>query len=64
MKSLEFDKAFFEKVFSEARMHPYFDRYPGAEEKAIRAKSSCEKIYVFTGSSCRTDKMPLESFET
>ena len=45
-------------------MHPYFDRYPGAEEKAIRAKSSCEKIYVFTDSSCKTYKNALKSFET
>ena len=35
MKSLEFDKTFFEKVFSEARMRPYFERYPGREKKAI-----------------------------
>ena len=35
MKSLEFDIFFFEKVFSEARMRPYFDHYPGDEKKAI-----------------------------
>jgi hypothetical protein len=36
MKSLELDKAFFEKVFSESRMRPYFDRYSGDEKKAIQ----------------------------
>ncbi len=36
MKILVFDKAFFEKVFSEARMRPYFDHYPGNEKKAIK----------------------------
>ena len=35
MKNLEFDKPFFEKVFSEARMRPYFDHYPGNEKKAV-----------------------------
>lgn len=36
MKSLELDKAFFKKVFSESRMRPYFDRYSGDEKKAIQ----------------------------
>ena len=36
MKSCEFDKTFFVSAFSEARMHPYFDRYPGKDHKAIR----------------------------
>lgn len=35
MKYLDFNKTFFVKVFSEARMRPYFDRYPGKEKKAI-----------------------------
>ena len=35
MKNLEFDKTFFEIVFSEARMRPYFDHYPGNEKKAV-----------------------------
>ncbi len=36
MKSSGFNKAFFEKVFSQARMRPYFDRHPGKEKRAIR----------------------------
>ena len=35
MKSLGLDKTFFDHVFSEARMRPYFIRYPGNERKAI-----------------------------
>jgi hypothetical protein len=36
MKSLGLDKTFFDNVFSEARMRPYFNRYPGNERKAIK----------------------------
>lgn len=36
MKKLEYNKIFFDSAFSEARMNPYFDRYPGNEKKAIR----------------------------
>ena len=36
MKKLEYNKIFFDSAFSEARMNPYFDSYPGNEKKAIR----------------------------
>ena len=36
MKNLNYSKIFFEKSFSEARMRPYFDRYPNNEKKAMR----------------------------
>lgn len=35
MKLPEFNKIFFYNAFSEARMKPYFDRYPKNEKKAI-----------------------------
>ena len=31
MKNSEYNKIFFDSAFSEARMKPYFDRYPGNE---------------------------------
>ena len=36
MKKQRFNKLFFEKCFSVARMRPYFNRYSGDERKAIR----------------------------
>lgn len=36
MNTLQLNKTFFDIVFSEARMRPYFDRYPNNEKKAIR----------------------------
>ena len=36
MKNSRYNKIFFEKAFSYARMKPYFDRYPGDEAKAVR----------------------------
>ena len=36
MKNNRFDKTFFVEAFSEARMNPYFDRYPGDERLAIK----------------------------
>ncbi len=35
MKKNRFDKLFFEKAFSQARMRPYFNRFPEDEKKAI-----------------------------
>ena len=35
MENFEFDKCFFEKEFSEARMKPYFERYKGNDRMAI-----------------------------
>ena len=36
MKNSRYNKIFFEKAFSVARMKPYFDRYPGDEARAVR----------------------------
>ena len=36
MKNSEYNKIFFDSAFSEARMKPYFDRYPGNEKKAAQ----------------------------
>jgi len=36
MKKFEFNKIFFDSAFSEARMKPYYDKYPGNEKKAIQ----------------------------
>lgn len=36
MNYFEFNKTFFERSFSKARMQPYFDRYPENEQRAIR----------------------------
>ena len=36
MNNFDFNKAFFENAFSAVRMKPFFDRYPGEENKAIR----------------------------
>ena len=33
MKNSRYNKIFFEKAFSVARMKPYFDRYPGDETR-------------------------------
>ena len=36
MNYFDFNKAFFDNAFSAVRMKPFFDRYPGEENKAIR----------------------------
>ena len=58
MKKLEYNKIFFDSAFSEARMNPYFDRYPGNEKKAIRhyeqniRKRPARHISVSIGTWC------------
>ena len=55
------DKSFFEKTFSEARMRPYYNLYPGNERKAIKHYEQNIKLAESLGPSLSVFEVTLRN---